>query len=81
MPLPRVAEFRDGSPLRARLAEQLRWGMTAYATLQLAWETAEGQPPRVVVSDFVCWHFPGLGGVPEFEADLTPLAPRGEGGK
>lgn len=83
MLLPRVAEIRAGSPLKARLAEQLRWGMTAYATLQLAWETPSGQPPRVVVSDLVCWHFPGLGGVPEFEADLSPLPPRGkdEGGK
>ena len=78
LPLPRVAELRAGSPLEARLDEQLRWGMTAYATLQLAWETEPGQPPRVVVSDFVCWHFPGLGGVPEFEADLTPLPPQGK---
>jgi hypothetical protein len=78
LPLPRVAEIRAGSPLEARLAEQLRWGMTAYATLQLAWETEAGQPPQVVVSDFVCWHFPGLGGVPEFEADLTPMAPGGK---
>lgn len=69
----RVAALFPDSPIHARLASQLRWGMTAYATLQLAWEVASDETPQLRVADFVCWHFPGLGGKPEFEADLSPL--------
>ena len=70
-----VAALSPDSPLHARLTNQLRWGMTAYATLQLVWEPGRDGTPELRVGDFVCWHFPGLGGRPEFEADLSPLPP------
>jgi hypothetical protein len=73
--LPQVAEIRPGTPLHTRFSEQLPWGKPAYATLQLAWES-EGASPRLVVTDLVCWHFPGLGGTPEIETELSPLPPR-----
>jgi hypothetical protein len=74
LPLARVAEIPAGSQLHARIDEQLRWGLPAYATLQLAWDT-KGAEPRVTVTDLVCWHFPGLGGKPEIDANLSPLPP------
>lgn len=73
--LPQVAILPADSPLFERIDAQLRWGMPAYATLQLAWDPAASPLPRVMVSDFICWHFPGLGGTPEFEAELSPLPP------
>lgn len=73
--LPQVAVLPADSPLFARIDTQLRWGRPAYATLQLAWDPAASPLPRVMVSDFICWHFPGLGGTPEFDAELSPLPP------
>lgn len=73
--LPHVAEVRADSPLYARLDTQLRWGLPAYATVELSWDAVSRPLPHVVVSDFVCWHFPGLGGTPEFKAELSPLPP------
>jgi hypothetical protein len=73
--LPRVAQVRPGTALYERIDSQLRWGMPVYATLQLAWDATPGPLPRVVVTDLVCWHFPGLGGTPEFEVELSPLPP------
>lgn len=77
--LPQMAILPADSPLFERIDTQLRWGMPAYATLQLAWEKGAGPLPQVMVSDFVCWHFPGLGGTPEFEAELSPLPPTPSG--
>lgn len=34
-----------------------------------------GTPPRLLVTDIVCWHFPGPGNPPEVETDLSPLPP------
>jgi hypothetical protein len=47
--------------------------MTAYATVKLAWETGPTHPPRLLATDLVCWHFPGLGNAPEFDTELSPL--------
>lgn len=71
--LAATAEVRPGTPLYDRLDVQLRWGMTTYATLKLAWETDASQPPRLVATDLVCWHFAGLGNAPEFATELSPL--------
>ncbi|MFN0129361.1 MAG: hypothetical protein ACKV19_22065 [Verrucomicrobiales bacterium] len=71
--LAATAEVRPGTPLHDRLSAQLRWGLTAYATLKLAWETGTTPPPRLVATDLVCWHFPGLGNAPEFTTELSPL--------
>jgi len=71
--LPGEAHVLADSALFERLAGQLRWGLRAYATVQLAWDAHPGQAPRLRATDLICWHFPGLGGTPEFEIDLSPL--------
>jgi hypothetical protein len=71
--LAATAEVRPDTPLHDRLKAQLRWGITAYATLKLAWEPGTTHPPRLVATDLVCWHFAGLGNAPEFNTELSPL--------
>jgi|GEM_PF-2998969 len=71
--LSRVAEVSPRTALYARIDEQLRWGLPVYATVQLAWDRKTGPEPRVVLADLVCWQLAGLGGIPEFETELSPL--------
>ena len=72
VPLEAIAEVDAGSALHKRVEEQLRWNKMESATVKLAWKKNGDAKPKLILTDFICWQYAGVGGKPEFETDLTP---------